>query len=136
MSVAEIAVETLWSITAAQPMLWRVEHFLTNADEPCLQSKLNKLQQDAGLALAENLTGTAMEPYEQPENDHAGPELIAAYEPLTTGRLQILNDVQHALEAHGSEYYEEYSNFLAALHKLAPQAKIVPAQAGPAAPAV
>lgn len=110
----------LWSIIAAEPILTKVEDFLTNADEPCLQQKLDKLQKDAGLALQEDLAGDAFEDYAERDKDFSGPAMIAAYEPVTSERLEILTQVQHALEAHGSQVYEEYSCFLTTLRKAQP----------------
>lgn len=116
MSTSSVDTNVIGAIVAAQPTLWHVEHFLTHADEPCLVSKLNKLQQDAGLSLQEEI----------------GPDLIATYEPVTQDRLKILIDVQYALEAHGSDIYEAYSNFMSKLGAPPPRATIEPVQSAPA----
>lgn len=126
MSALPVDTNVLWSIVAAQPTLWHVEHFLTHADEPCLVNKLNKLQQDAGLSLQEDLCGDAFETYAQKNSEDAGPGLIASYEPVTQDRLKILTDVQYALEAHGSDLYEGYSNFMTKLGAPLPRVTIEP----------
>jgi hypothetical protein len=131
MSLSDANLEVFWAITAADKLLSDVEQFLINVDEPCLQQKLNKLTQDVGLALADDLLDPELEQHPERTDDlegvqrllkdvdpaqlHDAPVLMKGYEPITQDRLKIFDEVRSALEAYGSEHCAAYGNFLATL---------------------
>ena len=149
MSLSDVNLEVFWAITAADKLLVDVEEFLINVDEPCLQQKLNKLTQDVGLALADDLLDPELEQHPERTDDLDGiqrllktvepeklfdsPPKMKAYEPVTQDRLKVFDEVRGALEAYGSEHCAAYGNFLAALKGIQP-AEAAPAAAGPSAP--
>ena len=149
MSLSDVNLEVFWAITAADKLLVDVEEFLINADEPCLQQRLNKLAQDVGLALADDLLDPELEQHPErtedlgglqrllkdvePEKLHDSPPLVKGYEPVTQDRLKIFDEVRTALEAYGSEHCAAYGNFLASL-KGYQRVDAAPAVTGPSAP--
>ena len=151
MSLSDTNLEIFWAIAADEKLLLNVEEFLVNAGEPALQQNLNKLQQDAALALADDLTDPELEQHPERTDDlqglqrllsnantsdlYNGPVLMDAYEPVTQKRLQVLEDVQTALVAYGSEHRHEFDSFLAKLKHVTTM-EVTPRAAVPNAPSI
>ena len=130
MSVGEVDTDILWKIAAKEALLRDAEDFLILVGEFRLQKKLNKLQQDAGVALASNCI--PVEDKEHPSH-HENNDLVHDYEPVTPACLSIFDEVGVALEKHGSKCSLAYDAFLTGLKSLLP---VAPAPtAAPAGPA-
>lgn len=127
-----VNIEVLWSLTTEQKLLTDVEQFLENADEPGLTKKLEKLGQDAGVALGDVLANPAPDEVASPtlenlKNHHAEGgaimpgdlDFIARYEPVTRERLELFVAVERALEAHGAEQYQAFAYFSSAVRAMA-----------------
>lgn len=130
MGCGKIDIDIFWAIAAEEGLLTRVEEFLTNADEPGLQSRLGALREDVGFALADILADA------EPENFTASDDLgnlkgyfeldedaFAQHSSVTPERLNLFTEVQYALEAHGSEHYQEFSGFVSNLQSFAVPAR-------------
>ncbi|MDP2204722.1 MAG: hypothetical protein Q8K65_00265 [Alphaproteobacteria bacterium] len=89
-------LDRLWVIAESAPFLDSVEKALRQDAKAALADQLNKLQQDAGLAIDREMGGWR-------DGDVApGPEtaaLRAAYEPVTAERLGLLRQISPHLEA-------------------------------------
>lgn len=89
-------LDRLWVIAESAPFLDGVENALRRDAKDALADQLNKLQQDAGLAIDREMGGWH-------DGDVApGPAtaaLRAAYEPVTTARLGLLRQISPHLEA-------------------------------------
>lgn len=86
-------LDTLFAIADAGPLLDRVDNALRRVGHDALADQLCKLQQDAGLELDNQMTGSFSEPAPGPRSA----ALRAAYEPITPARLSLLNDAFHAV---------------------------------------
>ncbi len=86
-------LDTLFAIADAGPLLDRVDNALRRVGNDDLADKLCKLQQDAGLELDNEMTGSFSEPPPGPRSA----ELRAAYQPVTPARISLLNDAFHAV---------------------------------------
>lgn len=86
-------LDTLFAIADAAPLLDRVDNALRRVGNDGLADKLCKLQQDAGLELDNEMTGSFSEPPPGPRSA----ALRAAYEPVTPARISLLNDAFHAV---------------------------------------
>lgn len=86
-------LDTLFVIADAGPLLDCADNALRRVGSDKLADALMKLQQDAGLELDNEMTGSFSEPPPGPQFAR----LRAAYEPVTTARLNILNDAFHAI---------------------------------------
>ncbi len=88
-----VDIDTLFTIADAGPLLDRADNALRRVGNDKLADALMKLQQDAGLELDNEMTGSFSEPAPGPQSAL----LRAAYEPVTTARLNVLNDAFHAI---------------------------------------
>ncbi|MDE1152472.1 MAG: hypothetical protein PW788_08040 [Micavibrio sp.] len=86
-------LDALFVISEHGPDLDRAEAQLRTAGNPSLADKLFKLQQDVGLEIDNEMTGSFGEPAPGP----ASAALRAAYEPLTPARLAVLQESHAAL---------------------------------------
>lgn len=86
-------LDTLFALADAGPLFDRVDNALRRVGNDALADKLFKLQQDAGLELDNELTGSFSEPPTGPRSA----ELRAAYQPVTEARISLLNDAFHAV---------------------------------------
>lgn len=86
-------LDTLFALADAGPLFDRVDNALRRVGNDALADKLFKLQQDAGLELDNELTGSFSEPASGPRSA----ELRAAYQPVTPARISLLNDAFHAV---------------------------------------
>ena len=86
-------LDTLYVLAQAGLLLDRADNALRRVGNDKLADGLMKLQQDVGLEFDNEMTGIFSEPPPGPQFAR----LRAAYEPVTTGRLNILNDAFHAI---------------------------------------
>jgi hypothetical protein len=105
-------LDRLWVIAESAPFLDRIENTLRRDAKVALADQLNKLQQDAGLAIDREMGGWH-------DGDVApGPEtaaLRAAYEPVTAERLGLLRQISPHLES------EQQKKMVVLVDKLLPQ---------------
>ncbi|HYD18844.1 MAG TPA: hypothetical protein VEF76_10235 [Patescibacteria group bacterium] len=81
-------LDTLFLLADKAPLFDRVESALRGEGNHKLADAIVKLQQDAGLELDNEMTGSFDEPAPGPQTAL----LRAAYEPVTLVRLSLLND--------------------------------------------
>ena len=93
--MAILDLDTLFVIAEAAPVLDRVEAELRGAGKKDLADKVFKLQQDVGLEIDNEMTGSFSEPPPGPESARLRKE----YEPVSLVRMTVLSSAYEQLQA-------------------------------------
>lgn len=142
----KVDLDILWWLAGQEKLLSDAEEFLTHAGEGGLALKLNKLQQDVALEIADHwedpLLGQTDKPSENleglgrflsdvdPENLHITPELQGGYEIVSYARLDLFDELQKTLLSHGFIRSQEFGYIAQGLKSFS-AADIAKAPGGP-----
>lgn len=126
-----VTFEVIDHIVRAEALLVRVERFLRGNGHAQLADALDKLQQDAGLKYFNDIgnglganeeTGTGIDKVRDfigDEDLEATAPLLAAYEEIAPGRLQVFSLILEPLRGQNSILEADYSGFMRELERLA-----------------